>query len=73
MRKSLFMSRLSLACSMIVESFGRLGRSMAAGYSMPSPSPVFLNSRFFHKPNKPSFNRIGQKKRRLYARRLGKH
>ncbi|MCF9034222.1 hypothetical protein [Acinetobacter nectaris] len=73
MRKSLFMSRLSLACSMIVESFGRLGRSMTTGHSAPSLSPVFSNSRFLHKPNKPSFNRISQKKRRLYARRLGKH
>lgn len=73
MRKSLFMSRLSLACSMIVEGFGRLKRSMNTGYPIPSPSPVFSNSRFFHKPNKPSFNRISQKKRRLYARRLGKH
>lgn len=73
MRKSLFMSRLSFACSMVVASISRLGSSMAMriGNTDPLLGSISLKSRFLNKPHQPSFNRVSQKKRRLYARRLG--
>lgn len=74
MRKSLFLSRLSLACSMIVAAAKNLSKSIIASVAQ-SPLPKIETSREFkfkHKPTVFSFNRVSQKKRRLYVRRLAK-
>lgn len=72
MRKSLFLTRLSLACAMMVSAAKNLAKSMSVSIAQ-SPllkTEPILGFKFNHKPSAPSFNRVSQKKRRLYARRL---
>lgn len=78
--RSLFMSRLALGFAMIVENARRALKAIPAFYAelqKPSPQPLFETSRnldfkFKYKPIVFSYNRVSQKKRRLYKRRLAK-
>ena len=71
--RSLFMSRLALGFAMISSGVARVARSIGATAPElmfePSPSVGF---KFKYKSTAPSYNRVSQKKRRLYKRRLAK-